>query len=34
VAERHGYQVRDVVIGEEVTGVGAPPQMAVFELLI
>ncbi|GAB3588779.1 3' terminal RNA ribose 2'-O-methyltransferase Hen1 [Hymenobacter daeguensis] len=30
VAERHGYQVRLVGMGEEVEGVGAPSQMAVF----
>ncbi|MDO7845996.1 3' terminal RNA ribose 2'-O-methyltransferase Hen1 [Hymenobacter sp. M29] len=30
VAERHGYQVRLVGMGEEVAGVGAPSQMAVF----
>ena len=33
VAERHGYQVRLVAMGEEAEGVGAPSQMAVFELL-
>ncbi|MDO7851906.1 3' terminal RNA ribose 2'-O-methyltransferase Hen1 [Hymenobacter convexus] len=32
VAERHGYQVRLVGMGEEVEGVGAPSQMAVFGL--
>jgi 2-polyprenyl-3-methyl-5-hydroxy-6-metoxy-1,4-benzoquinol methylase len=32
VAERHGYQVRVVAMGEEVEGVGAPSQMAVFGL--
>jgi 3' terminal RNA ribose 2'-O-methyltransferase Hen1 len=32
VAERHGYQVRIVPMGEEVEGVGAPSQMAVFEI--
>lgn len=32
VAERHGYQVRLVAMGEEVEGVGAPSQMAVFGL--
>jgi hypothetical protein len=31
VAERHGYQVRVVPMGEEEAGVGAPSQMAVFE---
>jgi 3' terminal RNA ribose 2'-O-methyltransferase Hen1 len=31
VAERHGYQVRMVAMGEDVEGVGAPSQMAVFE---
>jgi 2-polyprenyl-3-methyl-5-hydroxy-6-metoxy-1,4-benzoquinol methylase len=30
VAERHGYQVRLVGMGEEVEGVGAPSQLAVF----
>jgi 2-polyprenyl-3-methyl-5-hydroxy-6-metoxy-1,4-benzoquinol methylase len=30
VAERHGYQVRLVSMGEEAAGVGAPSQMAVF----
>ncbi len=30
VAERHGYAVRLVSIGEEVSGVGAPSQLAVF----
>ncbi|WP_217275344.1 methyltransferase [Hymenobacter sp. BRD128] len=30
VAERHGYQVRLVSMGEEVEGVGAPSQLAVF----
>ena len=30
VAERHGYQLRLVGMGEEVEGVGAPSQMAVF----
>ena len=34
VAERHGYQVRLVAMGEEVEGVGAPSQMAVFGLKI
>lgn len=34
VAERHGYQVRLVAMGEEVEGVGAPSQMAVFGLLL
>ncbi len=33
VAERHGYQVRLVAMGEEVEGVGAPSQMAVFALV-
>ncbi|MGI4742391.1 MAG: 3' terminal RNA ribose 2'-O-methyltransferase Hen1 [Janthinobacterium lividum] len=33
VAERHGYQVRVVPMGDEVKGVGAPSQMAVFKLL-
>ncbi|RZK17439.1 MAG: 3' terminal RNA ribose 2'-O-methyltransferase Hen1 [Hymenobacter sp.] len=32
VAERHGYQVRLVSMGEEAEGVGAPSQMAVFGL--
>ncbi|MBD2766767.1 3' terminal RNA ribose 2'-O-methyltransferase Hen1 [Hymenobacter sp. BT664] len=32
VAERHGYQVRMVGMGEEVEGVGSPSQMAVFRL--
>ncbi len=32
VAERHGYQLRLVGMGEEVEGVGAPSQMAVFGL--
>ncbi len=32
VAARHGYQVRLVGMGEEVEGVGAPSQMAVFGL--
>ncbi|MBJ6145152.1 3' terminal RNA ribose 2'-O-methyltransferase Hen1 [Hymenobacter sp. BT559] len=32
VAERHGYQVRVVAMGDEVEGVGAPSQMAVFGL--
>ncbi|MGI4872980.1 MAG: 3' terminal RNA ribose 2'-O-methyltransferase Hen1 [Janthinobacterium lividum] len=32
VAERHGYQVRLVAMGEEQEGVGAPSQMAVFKL--
>jgi len=32
VAERHGYQVRLVPMGEEVEGVGAPSQLAVFGL--
>ncbi|WP_046246836.1 3' terminal RNA ribose 2'-O-methyltransferase Hen1 [Hymenobacter terrenus] len=32
LAERHGYQVRLVGMGEEVEGVGAPSQMAVFVL--
>lgn len=31
VAERHGYQVRLVGMGEEVESVGAPSQMAVFK---
>jgi len=30
VAERHGYQVRLVSMGEEAEGVGAPSQLAVF----
>ena len=30
VAERHGYQVHLVSMGEEAEGVGAPSQMAVF----
>jgi 2-polyprenyl-3-methyl-5-hydroxy-6-metoxy-1,4-benzoquinol methylase len=30
VAERHGYAVRLVSMGEEVAGVGAPSQLAVF----
>jgi 3' terminal RNA ribose 2'-O-methyltransferase Hen1 len=30
VAERHGYQLRLESMGEEVEGVGAPSQMAVF----
>ncbi|MGI4737801.1 MAG: 3' terminal RNA ribose 2'-O-methyltransferase Hen1 [Janthinobacterium lividum] len=34
VAERHGYQVRLVPMGEEAEGVGAPSQMAVFGLLL
>ncbi|GAB2869059.1 3' terminal RNA ribose 2'-O-methyltransferase Hen1 [Hymenobacter ruber] len=34
VAERHGYQVRLVGMGEEVEGVGAPSQMAVFGLIL
>ena len=33
LAERHGYQVRLVGMGEEVEGVGAPSQMAVFGVL-
>ncbi|GAA4355815.1 3' terminal RNA ribose 2'-O-methyltransferase Hen1 [Hymenobacter saemangeumensis] len=33
VAERHGYQVRIVGMGEEAEGVGAPSQLAVFGLL-
>jgi hypothetical protein len=33
VAERHGYQVRLVSMGEEAEGVGGPSQMAVFGLL-
>ena len=33
VAERHGYQVRLVGMGEEVEGVGAPSQLAVFVIL-
>lgn len=33
VAARHGYQVRLESMGEEVEGVGAPSQMAVFGLL-
>ncbi|MFD1468670.1 3' terminal RNA ribose 2'-O-methyltransferase Hen1 [Hymenobacter caeli] len=32
VAERHGYQVRLIGMGEEVEGVGAPSQLAVFGL--
>ncbi|MDB5267110.1 MAG: 3 terminal ribose 2-O-methyltransferase Hen1 [Hymenobacter sp.] len=32
VAERHGYQVRLMGMGEEVEGVGAPSQMAVFDI--
>uniref|UniRef100_UPI00286C9112 methyltransferase n=1 Tax=Hymenobacter sp. TaxID=1898978 RepID=UPI00286C9112 len=32
VAEQHGYQLRLVGMGEEVEGVGAPSQMAVFEI--
>jgi len=32
VAERHEYQVRLVAMGEEVEGVGAPSQLAVFSL--
>jgi hypothetical protein len=32
VAERDGYQIRMVAMGEEVEGVGAPSQMAVFGL--
>ncbi len=32
VAERHGYQVRLVAMGEEMEGVGGPSQMAVFGL--
>ncbi|MBD2766769.1 hypothetical protein IC235_02550 [Hymenobacter sp. BT664] len=32
VAERHGYRVRMVGMGEEVEGVGAPSQLAVFNL--
>ncbi|MVN78145.1 3' terminal RNA ribose 2'-O-methyltransferase Hen1 [Hymenobacter sp. HMF4947] len=32
VAERHGYQVRIEAMGDEVEGVGAPSQMAVFSL--
>jgi SAM-dependent methyltransferase len=32
VAERHGYQVRVVAMGDEVEGVGAPSQMAMFGL--
>ena len=31
VAERHGYQVRLEAMGDEVEGVGAPSQLAVFE---
>jgi hypothetical protein len=34
VAERHGYQVRLVGMGEEVEGVGAPSQMAVFDISV
>ncbi|RZJ93070.1 MAG: hypothetical protein EOO60_06100 [Hymenobacter sp.] len=34
VAARHGYQVRLVAMGDEVEGVGAPSQMAVFGLLL
>ncbi|AMJ66356.1 3' terminal RNA ribose 2'-O-methyltransferase Hen1 [Hymenobacter sp. PAMC 26628] len=33
VAERHGYQVRLVGMGEEAEGVGAPSQLAVFEIV-
>lgn len=33
VAERHGYQVRIVGMGDEVEGVGAPSQMAVFGVM-
>ena len=33
VAERHGYQVRLVSMGEDAAGMGAPSQMAVFGLL-
>jgi SAM-dependent methyltransferase len=33
VAQRHGYQVRVVAMGDEVEGVGAPSQMAVFGLV-
>ena len=32
VAGRHGYQLRLVGMGEEVAGVGAPSQMAVFSI--
>jgi len=32
VAERHGYQVRLAAMGEEVAGLGAPSQLAVFAL--
>jgi 2-polyprenyl-3-methyl-5-hydroxy-6-metoxy-1,4-benzoquinol methylase len=32
VAERHGYTVRLEAMGEEAEGVGAPSQLAVFEL--
>jgi hypothetical protein len=32
VAERHGYQVKIVPMGEEVEGLGAPSQMAVFAI--
>ncbi|AMR26543.1 3' terminal RNA ribose 2'-O-methyltransferase Hen1 [Hymenobacter psoromatis] len=34
VAARHGYQVRLVGMGEEMEGVGAPSQMAVFTLIL
>lgn len=34
VAERHGYQVRLEPMGEEVVGVGAPSQLAVFGLAV
>ncbi|MGI4886881.1 MAG: 3' terminal RNA ribose 2'-O-methyltransferase Hen1 [Janthinobacterium lividum] len=33
VAERHGYQVRLVTMGEELEGVGAPSQLVVFKLV-
>jgi 2-polyprenyl-3-methyl-5-hydroxy-6-metoxy-1,4-benzoquinol methylase len=33
VAERHEYQVRVMAMGDEVEGVGAPSQMAVFGLV-
>ena len=33
VAERHGYQLRLESMGEEVEGVGAPSQMAVFGMV-
>ncbi|MBH8557283.1 3' terminal RNA ribose 2'-O-methyltransferase Hen1 [Hymenobacter negativus] len=34
VAERHGYQLRLESMGEEVEGVGAPSQMAVFGMIV